>query len=53
MDKKAVGKFLMWAIGAGLTLGASIIDSKRQDQEMKETVAKEVAEYFQNQAKES
>lgn len=51
MDKKMIGKFLMWALGAGLTLGASLIDSKRQDQEMKEAVAEEVAKAFENQAK--
>lgn len=53
MDKKTIGKFLMMGLGTAMALGASFIQSKNQEREMKETVVKEVAEYFKNQAKES
>lgn len=52
MDKKVVGKYLMLALGAALTLGSSIVNSKNQDAKMKETIAEEVAEALKNQAKE-
>ena len=53
MDKKMVGKFLMMGLGTALTLAASVVNSKNQDTQMKEAIAKEVAEAIKNQAKES
>ena len=53
MDKKMIGKFLMMGLGTALTLAASLVQSKNQDNAMKEAVAKEVAEVLKNQAKES
>lgn len=53
MDKAKVLKVVM-SIGAGLlTVGASLINSKLQDDKMNETVAEKVAEALNNQAKES
>jgi hypothetical protein len=43
----------MMGVGAALTLGSSIVNAKNQDDKMKETIAKEVAEALKNQAKES
>lgn len=53
MDKKQIGKYLMLALGAALTLGSSLVNAKNQDDKMKETVAEQVAEALKNQAKES
>lgn len=53
MDKKVIGKTLMLALGAALTLGSSLVNAKNQDDKMKETIAKEVAEALANQTKES
>ena len=53
MDKKMVGKFLMMGLSTALTMALSIVNSKNQDTQMKEAIAKEVAEALKNQAKES
>lgn len=53
MDKAKVGKYLMLALGAALTLGSSLVNAKNQDDKMKETIAKQVEEALANQAKES
>ena len=53
MDKKQIGKYLMLALGAALTLGSSLVNAKNQDDKMKEAVAEQVAEALKNQAKES
>jgi hypothetical protein len=53
MDKKQVGKYLMLALGAALTLGSSLVNAKNQDDKMKETIAEQVKEALANQAKES
>lgn len=53
MDKKLIGKYVMMGLGAALTLGSSLVNAKNQDTNMKEAIAKEVAEYMKNQAKES
>ena len=53
MDKSAVTKYLMLGLGAALSIGASLVNGKNQDDKMKETIAKEVADQLANQAKES
>lgn len=53
MDKKAVMKFVMMGLGAALSIGASLVNGKNQSDQMKETIAKEVADQLANQAKES
>jgi hypothetical protein len=53
MDKKMIGKVLMMGLGTALTLASSFVNAKNQDVQMKETIAKEVAEALKNQAKES
>lgn len=53
MDKKMVGKVLMMGLGTALTLASSFVNAKNQDAQMKETIAKEVAEALKNQMKES
>jgi uncharacterized protein YejL (UPF0352 family) len=53
MDKKMIGKYAMMALGAALTLGANLVNTKNQDDKMKETIAEKVAEALQNQTKES
>lgn len=53
MDKKMIGKVLMMGLGTALTLASSFVNAKNQDAQMKETVAKEVAEALKNQMKES
>lgn len=53
MDKRQIGKYLMLALGAALTLGSSLVNAKNQDDKMKEAVAEQVAEALKNQAKES
>ena len=53
MDKKLISKYLMMGLGAALTLGSTLVNAKNQDTNMKETIAKEVAEYMKNQTKES
>ena len=53
MDKKMIGKFVMMGLGTALTLASSFVNSKNQDTQMKEAVAKEVAEALKNHAKES
>lgn len=53
MDKEKLIKFGMLGLGALLSIGASLVNGKNQDDKMKETVKNEVAEYFANQAKES
>lgn len=53
VDKKMIGKYLMLALGSGLTLAASLVNQKNQDDKMDETIAKKVAEALNNQTKES
>lgn len=53
MDKKLVGKYLMMALGAALTLGSSLVNAKNQDTKMQETIAEEVQKALANQAGES
>ena len=53
MNKQQIGKYLMLALGAGLTLASSFVNTKNQDAKMKETIAEQVAEALKNQAKES
>lgn len=51
MNKEQIGKYLMLALGTGLTLAASLVNGRNQDVKMKEAVAEEVAEQLKNQAK--
>lgn len=51
MNKEQIGKYLMLALGTGLTLAASFVNGKNSDAKMKEAVAEEVAEQLKNQAK--
>ena len=51
MDKKTIGKFLMMGLGTALTLASTLVNSKNQDNQIKEAVAKEVAEALKNQTK--
>ena len=53
MDKKMIGKGIMMGLGVGLTLLSQFVNAKNQDTQMKETIAKEVAEALKNQTKES
>ena len=53
MDKTKVTKYLMMGLGAALTVGASIVNGKNQDDKMKETIEEKVKEALQNQMKES
>lgn len=53
MDKKVIAKYLMMGLGAALSIGASLVNGKNQSDQMKETIAKEVADQIANQAKES
>jgi hypothetical protein len=53
MDKKLIGKLVMMGLGTALTLASSFVNAKNQDAQMKEAVAKEVAEALKIQAKES
>lgn len=53
MDKAKVLKIAM-SVGAGLlTVGASLINNKLQDDKMNETIAEKVTEALNNQTKES
>ena len=52
-DKAKTAKILMTALGVGLTLASSLVNSKNQDEKMKEMVSQKVAEAFANQTKES
>ena len=53
MDKAKVTKYLMVGLGAALSLGASLVNSKNQDDKMKEAIAEKVKEALENQTKES
>ena len=53
MDKTKITKYLMLGLGAALTLGANLVNSKNQDDKMKEVIAEKVAEALANQTKES
>ena len=53
MDKKLIGKYLMLALGTGLTLASSLVNQKNQDAKMEETIAEKIAEALNNQTKES
>jgi hypothetical protein len=44
MNKNQIGKIIMWAVGTALTLASSFVAAKSQDAQIKEAVAKEVAE---------
>ena len=48
MDKKQIGKYIMMFLGAVLTLGANLVNTKNQDDRMKETVAEKVKEALEN-----
>lgn len=51
MDKTKLTKYLMMGLGAALTVGASIVNGKNQDDKMKETIAEKVKEALENQTK--
>lgn len=53
ISKEQIGKYLMLGLGAALTIGSSIVNSRNQDNKMKETIAEQVKEALANQAKES
>ena len=53
MDKTKVTKYLMLGLGALLTIGANLVNTKNQDNKMNETIAEKVKEALENQAKES
>ena len=53
MDKAKVFKTLLGVAGTVLTLGATLINNKVSDDQMKDTVAAEVKKALENQAKES
>lgn len=53
VDKTKVTKYLMLGLGAALTLGANLVNSKNQDNKMNETIAVKVKEALENQTKES
>lgn len=53
MDKKMIGKYVMMGLGTALTLASTFVNQKNQDAQMKESIAKEVAEALKNQTKES
>lgn len=53
MDKKLIGKYVMMGLGTALTLASTFVNAKNQDTQMKETIAKEVAEALKSQTKES
>lgn len=50
---KQVTKYLMLGLGAALTLGANLVNTKNQDKKMEETIATKVAEALAKQTKES
>ena len=51
MDFKKAGKFVLPVAGFLLTMAASVVNSKSQDEKMKETIAEKVAEALANQDK--
>ena len=53
MDKQKLVKYGMLALGTVLSLGASFVNAKNQDDKMKETIAEKVAEALKNQTEES
>lgn len=53
MDKQKLIKFAMLGLGAALSLGASLVNAKNQDDKMNETIAAKVAEALETKAKES
>lgn len=50
---KQVGKIALPVAGVVLTIAANIVNSKNQEAQMEQTIAKKVAEALENQAKES
>lgn len=44
MDKKAIAKTLMSVLGIGLTLAANFVNTRNQDDKMKEEIDKRVDE---------
>jgi 2-keto-3-deoxy-6-phosphogluconate aldolase len=53
VDKTKVTKYLMLGLGAVLTIGANLVNTKNQDNKMNETIAEKVKEALENQTKES
>lgn len=53
MDKAKLTKGLMLGLGAVLTIGANLVNSKNNENKMNETIAKKVEEALANQTKES
>ena len=53
MDKAKIGKYVMLGLGAALTLGANLVNTKNQETKMNETITEKVAEALANQTKES
>ena len=53
VDKTKVTKYLMLGLGAALTLGANLVNTKNKDNKMNETIAEKVKEALENQTKES
>ena len=51
MNKKLIGKYLMMGLGTALTLASAFVESKKQDIQIKEAVAEQVAEALKNQVK--
>lgn len=49
MDKKVIGKVIMPLLGAAFTIGAALINDKKQADMLDETVAKKVAEALKKQ----
>ena len=53
VDKSKVTKYLMLGLGAVLTIGANLVNTKNQDNKMNETIAEKVKEALESQTKES
>jgi uncharacterized protein YejL (UPF0352 family) len=52
-DVKKIGKLALPIAGIVLTMAANVVNSKNQEAQMEQTIAKKVAEALENQAKES
>jgi hypothetical protein len=53
LDLTKIGKIALPVGGLLLTLAANVVNSKNQEVQMEQTIAKKVAEALENQAKES
>lgn len=53
LDLAKIGKIALPVGGLLLTLAANVVNSKNQEVQMEQTIAKKVAEALENQAKES